>query len=43
MWVGHGTIAKAVAGMHKMGNCVLMARLGTVQDTVILDKRAQCA
>lgn len=43
MWVGHGTIAKAVAGMHKMGNCALMARLGTVQDTVILDKRAQCA
>lgn len=30
-------------GTHKMEKCVLMPRLGTVEDTVILDKRGRHA
>lgn len=38
-----GHVGFPLPGTHKMERCVLTARLGTVEDTVILDKRARHA
>lgn len=38
-----GHVDFPLQGTHKMERCALMPRLGTVEDTVILDKRARHA